>query len=155
MSLLDELKKYFALRGETLTKEEIAEVVADGIYKGEAESDTNPGTPANPCWYGATTGVTYQFFLDQGGQPITVPKDVAVEGATKYVVSPRLVWNETYWTLRYELVDEPDMSGEYAKKEELPTIELSSGGANWFELPDTATFIDKGISASSDLIDAA
>ncbi|MDX3933809.1 MAG: hypothetical protein QHC77_17900, partial [Stenotrophomonas sp.] len=43
----------------------------------------------------------------------------------------------------------------YAKKAELPTIELSSGGADWFELPDTATFIDKGISASSDLIDAA
>ncbi|MDX3913762.1 MAG: hypothetical protein QHC79_09500, partial [Pseudosphingobacterium sp.] len=52
-------------------------------------------------------------------------------------------------------LDENAELPDYAKKAELPTIELSSGGADWFELPDTATFIDKGISASSDLIDAA
>uniref|UniRef100_F4C2C0 NodB homology domain-containing protein n=1 Tax=Sphingobacterium sp. (strain 21) TaxID=743722 RepID=F4C2C0_SPHS2 len=145
MSLLDELKKYFALRGETLTKEEIAEVVADGIYKGEAESDTNPGTPANPCWYGATTGVTYQFFLDQGGQPITVPKDVAVEEATKYVVSPRLVWNETYWTLRYELVDEPDMSGEYISNNDVSKSSKSKNRANPANIKIPAVVVSNGV----------
>lgn len=113
MGLLDELKKYFALRGETLTKEEIAEVVADGIFKAAADASTNPGTPSNPLMYSASAGVTYQYFLDQSGQPITIPTKVGEQ----YVSSPRLIWNEIFWVANWDLVDKPDLSDDYVTTE--------------------------------------
>ncbi|MFD2962761.1 MULTISPECIES: hypothetical protein [Olivibacter] len=79
------------------------------FFKGEPAADFNPGIPTSPVIYKARAGMTYQHFLDQNGQPITIPTKVGEQ----WVSSPYLVWKDDYWITDWTLVDKPDLSGEY------------------------------------------
>jgi hypothetical protein len=83
----------------------ISDIKGDG--KGKAIATTNPGVPVLSQYYEALPGVTYQYFLDVAGVPITIPAKVG----DQLVLSAKLVFDGAHWLAVYTpvAIELPDL----------------------------------------------
>ena len=91
MSTIDELKKYFIERGETLSTKEIINLLqsAASSFKGSAGIATNPGIPTSPEFYFPKETGTYANFKDASNASLTL-----AAGEIAYFVFTTNAWEK-------------------------------------------------------------
>ncbi|WP_345212009.1 hypothetical protein, partial [Mucilaginibacter gynuensis] len=124
---IEELKKYFFEKGQTLSTQEIVALLATATTadKGWTDVDFDPGVPAGFEMYHAKPG-TYPFFKDGNGDPIVIPE----KDGDDYIADATISYNGAFWVSNWTMFSVDFNPDEFATKEEVDPISAEIDALN-------------------------